>query len=233
MLDTQHAFDGVAADYDRSNAENPILCAMRERVLAAVGRACAARRPHPRSRLRSWRRRRALARPGYRSPRSTGRRRWSTRRGARIARRGLADRVDVQHLGSTSSIACRRRASTRRIRTSARSTACRIWRDAARHDCRAPAAGRRARRLGDRPGLPVGDRAVSSRAATGRARACGLRAGSCRAAERPHGVDAVLHAGGSSQRAFAAAGFTRVSLRALGLFAPPPYLEAFASGIRA
>ena len=29
-------------------------------------------------------------------------------------------------------------------------------------------------------------------------------------------------------RIFAAAGFTRASLRALGLFAPPPYLEAFA-----
>ncbi len=31
------------------------------------------------------------------------------------------------------------------------------------------------------------------------------------------------------ERAFADAGFTRVSLRALGLFAPPPYLEAFAA----
>jgi SAM-dependent methyltransferase len=30
------------------------------------------------------------------------------------------------------------------------------------------------------------------------------------------------------ERAFAAAGFTRVSLRALGLFVPPPYMQAFA-----
>ena len=31
------------------------------------------------------------------------------------------------------------------------------------------------------------------------------------------------------ERTFAAAGFTRVSLRALGLFVPPPYLQAFAA----
>jgi SAM-dependent methyltransferase len=38
LTDTQRAFDGVAATYDRSNAENPILCAMRERVRAALER---------------------------------------------------------------------------------------------------------------------------------------------------------------------------------------------------
>jgi ubiquinone/menaquinone biosynthesis C-methylase UbiE len=32
LRDTQRAFDGVAAGYDRSNAENPLLCAMRARV---------------------------------------------------------------------------------------------------------------------------------------------------------------------------------------------------------
>jgi hypothetical protein len=32
---------------------------------------------------------------------------------------------------------------------------------------------------------------------------------------------------------FAAAGFARVSLRALGLFVPPPYLQAFADRHRA
>jgi len=38
LLDTQHAFDSVAADYDRSNTANPILCAMRDRVLSEVRR---------------------------------------------------------------------------------------------------------------------------------------------------------------------------------------------------
>ena len=36
LLDTQRAFDGVAAIYDRSNADNPTLCDMRARVWAAV-----------------------------------------------------------------------------------------------------------------------------------------------------------------------------------------------------
>jgi ubiquinone/menaquinone biosynthesis C-methylase UbiE len=37
LLETQQAFDGVASDYDRSNAENTTLCEMRRRVLAAIG----------------------------------------------------------------------------------------------------------------------------------------------------------------------------------------------------
>ena len=32
LAETRQAFDGVAAGYDRSNAENPLLCAMRTRV---------------------------------------------------------------------------------------------------------------------------------------------------------------------------------------------------------
>ena len=36
LADTQQAFDSVASGYDRSNAANPILSAMRERVLAAI-----------------------------------------------------------------------------------------------------------------------------------------------------------------------------------------------------
>jgi SAM-dependent methyltransferase len=38
LLETQRAFDGVAAFYDRTNKENPILCEMRRRTLAAVAR---------------------------------------------------------------------------------------------------------------------------------------------------------------------------------------------------
>jgi SAM-dependent methyltransferase len=38
IADTQRAFDGVAAVYDRTNAENAILSAMRQRTLAAVMR---------------------------------------------------------------------------------------------------------------------------------------------------------------------------------------------------
>jgi len=36
LLDTRRAFDGVAATYARSNDENPLLCAMRERMRETV-----------------------------------------------------------------------------------------------------------------------------------------------------------------------------------------------------
>ena len=36
LFDTQRAFDGVAAGYDRSNAANPTLCHMRARAREAV-----------------------------------------------------------------------------------------------------------------------------------------------------------------------------------------------------
>jgi len=39
LRETQHAFDGVAPTYDRSNTENAVLCAMRDRTRAALERA--------------------------------------------------------------------------------------------------------------------------------------------------------------------------------------------------
>jgi SAM-dependent methyltransferase len=36
LADTRQAFDGVAAAYGRRNLDNPILCSMRERVLASI-----------------------------------------------------------------------------------------------------------------------------------------------------------------------------------------------------
>ena len=36
LLDTQRAFDGVASDYDRANAENAILCAVAEGAGIAI-----------------------------------------------------------------------------------------------------------------------------------------------------------------------------------------------------
>jgi SAM-dependent methyltransferase len=41
-LDTRHAFDGVAAGYDRSNTENQLLQAMRERTRSVLTRGVAA-----------------------------------------------------------------------------------------------------------------------------------------------------------------------------------------------
>ena len=36
LADTRHAFDGVASRYDRSNAGNAAVCAMRQRTLSAI-----------------------------------------------------------------------------------------------------------------------------------------------------------------------------------------------------
>jgi SAM-dependent methyltransferase len=99
LLDTQHAFDSVAAEYDRSNSENPTLCAMRRRVLAEVERqvsrggrildlGCGPGADDE-----------VLARAGYDVTAID----WSpamveqTRR--RIVKAGLAERIEVQHLG--------------------------------------------------------------------------------------------------------------------------------------
>ena len=54
------------------------------------------------------------------------------------------------------------------------------------------------------------------------------RAVSCRCRSTGGTVWTRYYTPGEFERVFAAAGFTRVSLRALGLFAPPPYLQAFA-----
>ncbi len=99
LLDTQHAFDGVAAEYDRSNADNPTLCDMRARAWAAVDAYVP-----PRSRILDL-----GCGPGTDAARfaAQGHRvtaiDWSpamveeARRRIRVA--GVADRVDVHHLG--------------------------------------------------------------------------------------------------------------------------------------
>ena len=99
LADTQQAFDGVAADYDRSNADNPLLCSMRARVLAEITR-------HLRTRARildlgcgPGTDALALARSGY----SITAVDWSAAM-VEEARRsvdasGVGRQVDVRHLG--------------------------------------------------------------------------------------------------------------------------------------
>ncbi len=99
LLETQQAFDGVAADYHRSNVENPLLCAMRERTLAAL-----AAQVRPGARILNLgcgpgSDDEVLARQGHRVTAID----WSPAMVAearcRIQRAGLEDRVDVYHLG--------------------------------------------------------------------------------------------------------------------------------------
>ena len=99
LADTQRAFDSVAVDYDRSNAGNPVLCAMRRRVIDTIvahtpegGRildlGCGPGADEE-----------TLLRAGY----SVTAIDWSaamvdvTR--TRLARAGFCGRVDVHHLG--------------------------------------------------------------------------------------------------------------------------------------
>ena len=99
LLDTQQAFDGVAAQYDRSNAENPTLCDMRARAWAAVDAYVPAR-----ARILDL-----GCGPGADAVRfaAQGHRvtaiDWSPAMVEEARRRvragGVADRVDVHHLG--------------------------------------------------------------------------------------------------------------------------------------
>lgn len=99
LADTQQAFDSVAAGYDRSNAANPLLAAMRARVLEAI-----VANTHPEGRVLDL-----GCGPGTDVATLAGRGHrvtaidWSaamvdeTR--ARVAHLGLAGQVDVHHLG--------------------------------------------------------------------------------------------------------------------------------------
>jgi len=99
LRDTARAFDGVAATYDRANAENPLLCAMRQRTRALVTSVAA-----PGSRLLDL-----GCGPGTDALffASNGHRvtaiDWSTGMVDEATRRvrelGLQGRVDVHHLG--------------------------------------------------------------------------------------------------------------------------------------
>ncbi len=196
LLDTQLAFDGVASTYDRSNVENRILRGMRSRVLAAVGRhvpvgsrildlGCGPGGDDEQ-----------LARHGYLVTAID----WSpamveqARRRVRTA--GVADRVEVRHLGIhqldqlASSDVRRGVFEFRAAQLRAQSAGCgATGRGAA-------SSGRRAGGVRDRAGLSVGNRVLWASPATGRGCASGFSAGLVPVPlRRAHGLDAVRHAG--------------------------------------
>ena len=227
QADTRHAFDGVARDYARSNAENPLLSAMRTRVLDALV-SHAPRGAHvldlgcgPGVDEET------LALAGYRVTGVD----WSPSMAAEATRRirdaGLDERVAIRHLG---------------IQEIDRLAPARF--DAALSNfgpfnC-VPSLDHAARLVADR--LRPGGVLVAS--AIGRVCpweiALYLTRGEWRRAFVRFNRLAVpvplegravwtrYYSPAAFERAFAAAGFRRVSRRALGLFAPPPYLESFA-----
>jgi SAM-dependent methyltransferase len=229
LLDTQRAFDGVAAGYDRSNAENATLCAMRARVWAAVdahvpagshlldlgcGPGCDAER---------------FAARGHRVTAID----WSSamvdQARRRMRTRGLADRVAVRHLGihdldrlmpptlqfdaaysNFGPLNCVAHPNAAahmiadRMRPGGMLIASVIGRvcpwEIAVHAARGEFARATIRFTRGLAPVPLDGRTVWTR----------------------------YYTPGEFQRIFEIAGFARVSLRALGLFVPPPYMQAFA-----
>jgi SAM-dependent methyltransferase len=227
LVDTADAFDGVAGDYDRSNAANPILVAMRQRVLAAVGAyvrrggrildlGCGPGTDDE-----------TLARAGYQVTAID----WSNAMVAAAARRiaaaDLGDRVQVRHLGIHQLDRLPPLAYAAALSNFGPLNCVPDLPDAARQI---------AERLG-RGGVLIASVIgrvcpwelvlFASRGDVGRARV--------RLTREVVGVPlngrtvwTRYYSPGEFERVFAAHGFSRVSLRALGLFAPPPYLQAFA-----
>jgi SAM-dependent methyltransferase len=227
-LDTQRAFDGVASAYDRSNAANPTLCAMRRRTLAAVAAHVPAGGRIIDLGCGPGADGEALARAGYRVTAID----WSpamveeTRK--RIARAGLQDRVDVHHLGIH---------QLDRLPPSRFDAACSNFGPL---NC-VPSLADAARLIGDRvrpDGVLVAS--VIGRICPWELALYGWRGDWARLrvrfARQPVAVPlngrtvwTSYHTPGEFERTFVAAGFTRVSLRALGVFVPPPYMDRFAS----
>ncbi|HKB13677.1 MAG TPA: methyltransferase domain-containing protein [Vicinamibacterales bacterium] len=229
LLDTQRAFDGVASSYDRSNTDNATLRAMRARFWAEVD-ACVA----PGSRLLDL-----GCGPGADAARFAALGHhvtaidWSPAMVEEARRRlrasGSADRVEVHHLG---------------IHDLDRLTPRTRFFDAAYSNfgplnCVAQpntAAWMIAERL--RPGgmliASVIGRVcpweIAVHAARGQFRRAAVRFSDGLAPVPLNGrtVWTRYYMPGEFQRIFEVAGFERVSLRALGLFVPPPYMQAFA-----
>lgn len=227
LIATRDAFDSVAPDYDRANVANPAISAMRRRVLDAVTRHVA-----PGSRILDLgcgpgTDHQALVTAGYHVTAID----WSPAMVLEARRRavslGLADRVAVRQLGvqQVSQLAplefdaaysnfgplncvpdleSTARDIASRVRVGGHLVASVIGRvcpwDIAVHAWRGDLRRIRVRFARDFVAVPLNGGTVWTQ----------------------------YYTPGAFERPFAAAGFTRVSLRALALCAPPPYLVGFA-----
>jgi SAM-dependent methyltransferase len=227
LLDTQRAFDGVAATYGESNAANRTLCEMRARTLAAfVTRAPAGARLldlgcGPGSDAEQ------LARNGFSVTAIDWSRAMVDEARRRVHGAGLTDRVEVHHLGIH---------ELHRLAPQTFDAACSNFGPL---NC-VPSLAEAARLIGDRL-RPGGILAASviGRVCPWEIGLYLLKGDWARAVVRfrrepvpvpleGHTVWMRYYSPRTFERVFEDAGFTRVSLRALGLFAPPPYMNAFA-----
>lgn len=226
--DTRRAFDSVAGEYDRSNTENALLCEMRRRTLAAVVRHVPARARVLDLGCGPGADAETLAVAGYSVTAVDASPRMVDEARRRIRRASLEDRVAVHHLGieqldelpvehadaaysdfgplnCTADLSHAAKAIGRRLRSDGLLIASVIGRvcpwEIGLYLSRGDLARVRVRFARDLVAVPLNGHTVWTRYYTPRA------------FEAP----------------FLAAGFRRVSLRALGLFVPPPYMQAFAA----
>ncbi|MBZ5559104.1 MAG: methyltransferase domain-containing protein [Acidobacteriia bacterium] len=227
LRETQRAFDGVAAGYDRSNAENVTLCDMRQRARQALESAVA-----PGSHVLDLgcgpgTDDEPLAARGYRVTAIDWSRAMVDEARRRVARAGVEHRVDVLHLG------------IHQLDALAPATFDAAYSNFGPLNC-VPDLDAAARLIAAR--LRPGGVLVASvigRVCPWEIALYGAR-GQWRRATIRFARDFVpvplegrtvwtrYYAPRAFERSFAAAGFDRVSLRALGLFVPPPYARAFA-----
>jgi SAM-dependent methyltransferase len=227
-VDTAAAFDSVAAGYHDSNATNPILVDMRRRVLEAIGvhvprgarildLGCGPGTDDE-----------TLALAGYEVTAIDSSKSMVGEAERRIARADLRDRVRIHHLGihqldllppfaydaaisNFGPLNC-----VPDLRDAARQIAIRLRHNAvliasvigrvcpweiALYSARGDFARAGVRFVRDGVAVPLNGRTVWTR----------------------------YYGPGEFERAFGEHGFTRVSVHALGLFAPPPYMDAFAT----
>lgn len=224
LLETQAAFDSVAATYDRSNAQNPTLCAMRGRVLDCFCRAVPAGSHVLDLGCGPGSDDEALARAGYRVTAIDWSRAMVEEARRRLRSAAVGDRVAVHHVGihqldrlaagpfdaaysnfgplnCVPDLADAARQIGGRLRTGAALVASVIGRvcpwEIALYIARGDLARVRVRFARAPVPVPLNGRTVWTR----------------------------YYTPGEFARAFETAGFTRVSLRSLGLLVPPPYLE--------
>ncbi len=227
LLETQRAFDTVAATYDASNAQNPLLCAMRHRTRAALiehvapGASVLDLGCGPGSDAEF------LARQGYRITAIDWSPHMAHEARRRIREASLGQVVDVRHLGIH---------QLDRLEPQAFDAG---YSNLGPLNC-VPDLAAAARLIGDRlrPGAAF-VASVIGRVCPWEVALYSIRGNVPRAVLRfsrdfvavPFNGRTVwtrYYPPGELVRAFTAAGFERVSLRAMGLFAPPPYLQAFA-----
>jgi SAM-dependent methyltransferase len=225
--DTRRAFDSVAGEYDRSNTGNALLCEMRRRTLAAV-----VRRAPPGARVLDLgcgpgADAETLAAAGYSVTAIDASPRMVEEACRRLERAGLQGRAVVRNLG------------IEELDDLPRDDADAAYSNFGPLNCVADLSGaaeliaRRLRTNGVLIASVIGRVCpweIGLYLSRGDLARVGVRFVRQAVAVplNGHTVWTRYYTPREFERAFEAAGFRRLSLRALGLFVPPPYMEAFA-----